>query len=118
MYDEILQSVLKVLIDVLLPVVLVAVVAGIKELIAWVKGRIKEQHLEIALALAAEVVKAAEQNGLAGYIKNEAQVKREWALAQLELALAKRGIRLDLDELYLLIEAQVMEAFNQYKVVE
>lgn len=115
MDGEILNAVLKTLIDVLLPVILGAFVVMIKEAIPLIRSHIEKKKLDIAIDLARQLVQAAEQNGLAGKIKDEAKEKHDWVIARLEAGLKKRGIDIDLDEHMALIEAQVWDAFNQYR---
>jgi hypothetical protein len=112
-YDALLQSVLTTLIEVLLPVLLGVVIYWIKQQAALVKARIPAEQLEFASGLARQFVLAAEQSGLAGYIKDAGLEKKEWVLLRLESALAQKGIRLDMRTLSDLVEAQVYDAIRK-----
>jgi hypothetical protein len=115
--ESLLQPLLETTIQVLFPVLLGFVVWAVKEGIEYIKANVEQKKLDTAVGLAYQLVLAAEQNGLADRIKDEADVKRDWVLERLEVALAKRGIKLDTDILYALVEAQVMDAFNREKLL-
>ena len=104
MNDTILQATLEVLIQVLLPVVLGAVIVLVKGMLGEIKARVDKDQLAVVESLVRTFIRAAEQNGLIGMLEKEGAAKKEWVLDQIELALAARGIKLDLDELDALIE--------------
>jgi LL-H family phage holin len=114
--DEILQALLMTIIQVLVPVVLGAIIAFIRVKIKEVTAQVDQDQLAFAAELARQFVLAAEQNGLSGAIKNEGSEKKAWALARLDDELDKRGIHLDVNVLSDMLEAAVMESFNQAKV--
>lgn len=115
MWDSILQYAVETVIQLLLPIVLGALatlaIKGVKKL----QASIDADKYTFAVALAYQLVLAAEQSGLAGYIENTSEQKLDWVMTKMEEGLAKRGINLDLDEIRAIVEAQVMEAFNQFK---
>lgn len=115
MNEEILNAVMKMFIDFLLPVILGGVVWLIKESIPLIRAHVEQKKLAFAISLVGQLVSAAEQSGLAGIIKNEAKVKHDWVIAQLEASLQKRKINIDLDEYAAIIEAQVWDKLNSYK---
>lgn len=115
MYDDILQATLVTVIQVLLPVVLGAVVILIKAGVDKLKAGMEKDQLELAEKLIRRLIQAAEQNGLIGALENVGEEKKAWVLEQLEAALYKRGIKLDLAEIDALVEAIVHEELNWLK---
>lgn len=113
--STILQYVLVITIQTLLPIVLGYVAVFVQKKIKELQGKIDADKLELAVGLARQLVMAAEQSGLAGYLEDQADVKKRWVIENLETELAKRKIFLDLDTLSNLVEAQVMEIFNLNK---
>lgn len=114
-WNAILETVLKVIISVALPVLL-------KLALDWL--RIQKTKLEESMDsetryLIKEAVRiavlAAEQSNLAGLIGEEYKGRKDYALAMAEKWLAPYGITIDLDVLAAMIEAAVMEEFNRDK---
>jgi len=104
-------------ISVLVPILLVVVATWVGHLI----GRVRQQMGEARWAAIANAVKfavyAAEQSGLAGHIENVGQVKKEAAIAFAQEFLAEKGLKLDLQRLMDLIEAELAVSVNYYKVL-
>ena len=111
----ILQTILMVIINVALPVVLVAVIKWVRLKIDEVKSKIDTQTLSIVNTLAMQLVLAAEQSGLKDQLLQEGAAKKEWVIAQLSQSLAEKGIHMDIQALSNAIEAAVYEAFKQSK---
>jgi hypothetical protein len=115
MSNEILQTLLETAIQVLLPIVLGALVVLVHGMLAEVKARVDKDQLAMAESLIRSLVKAAQQNGLIGMLEKEGAAKKDWVIAQVEAALAKRGIVLDLHEIDALIEAIYYDEIGQFK---
>lgn len=118
MSNEILQATIEVLIQILLPIVLGAVVVLVKEAVAKIKASMRKDQLELVENLIRRLVAAAEQNGLTGMLEAEGKAKKQWVIEQLEAALARRGIVLDLDELDALIEGIYHDEIGSWKAVQ
>jgi hypothetical protein len=114
-YSGMLQMALVVVIQVLLPVLLGFLVVWLKKQTDLVKSKIPGEQLAFASELARQLVQAAEQTGLTGAISAEGSAKKEWVISQMEVELAKKGVKLDLHIISSLIENAVYEAFTQFK---
>lgn len=113
--SPLIQAVLEVVIQALLPVLLGFVVLGVKRLTDSIKVKMAQDEIELVMSLADAFVKAAEQNGLAGAIINEGQAKKRWVKERLGAELSARGIHLDLDTLDDMIERAVFDALWEPK---
>lgn len=111
---SLIQTVLVIIIQVLLPVALGYVVMWLKAKVEEVKARIPAEQLEFATVLAQQLVMAAEQSGLSGQIAAEGKAKKEWVIARLQLALEEKGIKMDVKYLSDLIEGEVYRVFKAY----
>jgi hypothetical protein len=121
-WNALLQGVLEMLLNALLPVVLGYVVLFIRKQMMKVEADIEAgeallnmRQYEIAKEFARQVVLASEQSGLTGEIDDIGRVKKEYAMSRLDSLLAEIGISLDLEALSDLIEAAVYEAFKDLK---
>jgi len=113
MEDSILQFVLVTSIQVILPVILTAIVIPLIQAGSnYLKSKLGEGNLAIAIELTRQFVLAAEQNGLKDEVMGLAANKKAYVLHRLEAELAKKGVHLDIELLSDLIEAQVHEAFK------
>jgi len=110
--NALLQTLLQTIIIVFVPVLGTLATIALQRLSSQIKGKVGEQNYSLAENLAYQFVLAAEQSGLSGAIKDEAAVKKEWAMSQLDGALRAKGIKLDLPVLSALIEAKVHETFK------
>lgn len=77
------------------------------------KQYIGEQRWTLLSDLSVRVIQAAEQSGLAGYIDNQADTKREWAISELKKLALQYGITVDVGEAVVLIEAAVREGLHR-----
>lgn len=99
--------------------ILVPVLAGLAvqlalQAVAWVKTRLSSDQLAAVNLVVEMVVKAAEQSGLSGQIQNEAAVKKDYALSELQRILNERGLTgIDVQTLAVLIEAKVREGVHK-----
>ena len=91
---------------------LATIIAGY--VIAWVKRKLDSNTLQVVNDIVKAAVLAAEQENLAGRIKE----KKEYAFAMAENWIASKGIKFDLTTLDGLIEAAVMEEFNRFRYPE
>lgn len=101
-------SFLSAFLNIVLPT-LAALLAGY--VIAWLKKKFDFENLQIVKDIVKAAVLAAEQENLAGRIKE----KKEYALTMAENWLSTKGIKFDLTTLDGLIEAAVMDEFNRYR---
>lgn len=111
-YNEMLQLVFELAITILLPIFLGMAIGAVRTWWTSVKARIPQEQYEFAFVLAKQLVLAAEQSGLAGMIKNDAETKKNWVLDRMEKGLADNGIELDLHTLSDMIEAAVKTELN------
>jgi len=113
MEDTILQSLLVTIIQVIVPVILTAVVVPLAKVgIDYLRSKVSEGNLAVAIELSRQLVLAAEQNGLKDDLMNLAVNKKSYVLDRLQAELALKGIHLDITLLSDLIEAQVHESFK------
>ena len=119
MESQLIQLTFEVLIQVLVPVIITAfAIPLIKVATKKIKASISKGDLELADTLIRKLVLAAEQKGLKDQLLKESAAKRDWVICEAEKALAQRGIVLDLDEIYHLLEANVLESLNVDKLYE
>jgi hypothetical protein len=119
MESQLIQLTLEVLIQVLVPVIVTAfAIPLIKAATEKIKASIDKDDLAFADTLIRKLVLAAEQKGLKDQLFQEGAAKRDWVICEAEKALSQRGIALDLDEIYHLLEANVLESLNVDKLYE
>lgn len=111
-FGSLLMIVLEIIITVVLPFILKLVIEWLNVKIREGKAAAHAQNLDVAIALVRQMVLAAEQMGLTDAIKNIGEEKKAFVISMAEKALAERGIKMDLDELDALIEAQVKDAIK------
>lgn len=114
-WDELLFQVLQVAITVLAPILFTLLGKLIWDYAQKVQSQIPAEQLAFAKGLIKQLVLAAEQSGLTGLIRAEGEEKRKYVIDLAEKELKARGIDMDLDVLYALLEAAVFEAFNNVK---
>jgi Bacteriophage holin of superfamily 6 (Holin_LLH) len=112
-WNNVLQLALQAVLTVALPVV-------VKFLVDWLRAKTNElmlgldQQARWAVNEAVEIaVRSAEQSGLAGLIEGSAEAKKRYACDFAEKYLAGFGIKLDLDVLADMIEAEVLRQFGK-----
>ena len=111
-FGELLQLVLEMAITVLLPIFLGFAIVAVRGWWESIKAKIPQEQYAFADMIARQLVLAAEQNGLAGKLSNEASVKYDWVLDNMERQLREAGIKLDLHTLSNMIESAVKAELN------
>ena len=107
------QQILELVLSALLPVVVGMVAVYIKSLRDEALGKLKEKDRWMVEEAVRVAVTAAEQSGLAGHIRNEANEKKRYALNVAEAYLTRFGLgSVDLSVLADMIEAEVWRQFN------
>jgi len=102
--------------EVVIPLVVTAILAFVsKKLNEFINAKLSAQQLAMAKDFAARAVLAAEQSGLAGYIAQEGQAKKEFAVNLVETWLLDNGVSLPVDTIVNLIEAAVFEYLTASK---
>lgn len=114
----VIQTILVIAIQMLLPVVLGFSVVWIKAQWEKVKLQIGVEEYAFAESLVRQFVLAAEQAGLIGMITDAGEEKKKMVIAMLEAELAKHNIALDVDVIDALIESIVYQEFGWQKAVE
>ena len=107
---DLIQAILLILIEAVAPLAVGYALLKLRD----AQSRARQEHWYVMLEMfAGNAVKAAEQLGLSGELRNYAVSKFEYALGQVELMMMHSGIRLDLDvplaHLKAIIEAKVRE---------
>lgn len=113
--NAVLQPLLITLIQVLAPVLMVAVLAWVRQLIKDAKLKVDSKTLAIVESLVQSLVVAAEANGLTSAAKKEVLDKRAYVLDRAEAELVKLGIQVDPHLISDLLEKIVYEEFNRYQ---
>ena len=113
---EVLQPVLIVVIQTLLPIIMGFVVLFLNGKLREVRLRIDAQKLAVAEEVITRFVLAAEQSGLIGYISGLGKDKKQWVIEMAKYELSTRGITLDLDTMDAMVEGIVFEYLTQVKV--
>lgn len=107
------QQILELVLKALLPVVVGMVAVWVKALRDEALGKLKEKDRWMVEEAVRVAVTAAEQSGLAGHIRNEANAKKKYALGVAEAYLGRFGLgSVDLDVLADMIESEVWEQFK------
>ncbi len=116
MWSEILSKTIQEILLVMLPFIAASVTTYVIKLIQKIEAEIKNATDEEWLWLLDEgariAVRAAEQLGLAGLIRD----KKEYAMNFVRDFLASRGMNVDLNTISAAIEAAVLEEFNKAKL--
>lgn len=107
---DLIQAILLILIEAVAPLAVGYALLKLRD----AQARARQEHWYVMLEMfAGNAVKAAEQLGLSGELRNYAVGKFEYALEQVELMMMQNGIRLNLDmplaHLKAIIEAKVHE---------
>ena len=111
-WSDLLQPILEMILQIVLPVALSALALLIKQWIAKAKAEIEEANLGWLLTLASQFVVAAEQAGVTGMIEDLGEEKKALVIELLQKAADERGIKVDVDVLSAIIEAAVVDAFG------
>lgn len=114
-WDDLIFQVLQVAITVLAPILFTLLGKLIWDYAQKVQSQIPAEQLAFAKGLIKQLVLAAEQSGLTGQIREAGEEKRKYVIDLAEKELKARGIDMDLDVLYALLEAAVFEAFTNVK---
>ena len=117
-FGMLIQSVLLIAIQVLLPVALTAASAWLFAKFQQVKQQITTEQYLFAETLVRQFVQAAEQAGIVGMLVDTGEEKKTMVIAMAEAELAKHGINLDLDVIDALVESIVYETFGWEKKLE
>jgi hypothetical protein len=110
--SSLIQTILMVAIQVLLPILLGFAVLWIKQQIEVGKTKLSKEQLDLLQTLAQQYVMAAEQTGLTNELLKEGTAKKEWVLARMESEVSKRGLSIDVRMLSDLVESEVYKAFR------
>lgn len=116
-WNLILANVLTEVLAYLLPLLVVALVSAIVTWAVKQWGLAKQANpalTEVLEQAALIAVRAAEQAGLSGLIKD----KKKYAISIVEAWLKKQGLPIDINVIMAAIEAAVWEEFNAGNVVE
>ena len=116
--NAILQPLLITLIQVLAPVLMVAVLAWVRQLIKDAKLKVDAKTLAFVETLVRSLVVSAEANGLTAAAKKEVLDKRAYVLDRAEAELVKLNIKVDPHLISDLLESIVFDEFNRYEIVE
>jgi hypothetical protein len=108
----VLQQILIVVLNILLPVVLGYAALWIRGLVAQGKAKLTAEQLAIATSFVESFVFAAEQSGLTGTIEDIGEAKKAWVLERVQTALDAQGISIDVEVIADLIEAHVYKSWH------
>lgn len=111
-WAHLIQILLEGLITLILPVLFAWIIKVINAHIQELNSRKDNQDLRTVVTLVRQFVLAAEQSGLAGHLENIGKAKKQYVLDLIQAELDKRGVKIDIDVLDALIEAQVKDALN------
>lgn len=114
--SDLIQQVSLLLIQALVPVAVGFLIVWLKRQTALVQSKLTDQQWKLLNSVVDSAVQVAEQSGLAGYIANEAQEKKAYAVNYAKKVLAEYGLTVDLDILYDAIESAVLQNFNWDKI--
>lgn len=109
MWDEMIQAILRTLIEILAPILAAYAVVLVNQAIKKVKGSIAAEQYALAVEIITKLVLAAEQT----FPHEQFKEKKSWVIGQAELELAKYNINLDLDEMVSILESAVYEEFKK-----
>jgi hypothetical protein len=112
-WGDLLTLILQIFITTILPFLLKKLVDWMNAHISTAKASAEYKQYETALFLVRQLVLAAEQNGLTEKLQNIGIAKKQYVLDLAQAELARHGIKMDLDMLDALIEAQVRDALKQ-----
>ncbi len=113
--DMLLQTFLQILLTILTPILLAGLGALGRQAYKQLMLSKYAKQFTIAQDLIWTFVLAAEQYGLTKQLTDVGIAKKKWVLDRAEVALADRGIHLDLDMLSDIIEAAVLAEINKPK---
>lgn len=116
MLDVFGTVVLPVLVTVFSTVFLYAITVSVqvrKAMVQQVKTTLGADHFKLLQQVVEAAVQAAEQNGLAGKIRNEAEEKFDFALKAAQTWFGQQGIQMDVKVLADQIEAAVRRGVHK-----
>ena len=108
-----LQNALETIITVGLPIVLAMLVKWINAQVVAASHKVSREQLDTVYLIINQLVRAAEQSGLAGQIEKAGEAKKAYVLALVRQELEERKININLELLDAMIEASVHEAFGK-----
>ena len=108
-----LQNALETIITVGLPIVLAMLVKWINAQAVAASHKVSREQLDTVYLIITQLVRAAEQSGLAGQIERAGEAKKAYVLALVRQELEERKININLELLDAMIEAAVHEAFGK-----
>ena len=104
---HLLNTALTIAVTILTPVLITALIAVVKQLLARLKVNMSQSNWNLLESLAQQVVLAAEQSGLSGQIEAAGTVKKQWAIDELTRIATEHGLGVDVKTLSTAIEAAV-----------
>lgn len=107
--EEILQKLLEILIEFMVPVILGLIGAGLVMLYRWIRTKVKSDTLKLIISIIDRLVLAAEQYGLTGQLLQLGAEKKAWVINEAQKELDSRNIKINVETLANLIEAAVRE---------
>jgi hypothetical protein len=108
-----LQKALETVITVAVPVLLAMVIKWVNAQIVAASHKVSREQLDTVYMIINQLVRAAEQSGLAGQIEKAGEAKKAYVLALLRQELEDRHISINLELLDAMIEAAVHDAFGK-----
>jgi len=114
--SELLQKIAVDVVTILAPVAVAFVAAWLSRQTQLVKAKLNAEQWKLITSVVDAAVVAAEQSGLAGYIKDLGSEKRDYALNYAQKFLAQYKITVDTQVLYKLIEQAVYDNFQWRKL--
>lgn len=113
-FVQFLNILLQALVTAAAPILIAFVIGWVRQLMAKAKASVTTEQWLLLQSLAATVVAAAEQSGLAGQIAATGQAKKAWAISELTRLAEEHGLTgLDLGTLSSIIEGEVFRQLNQ-----
>lgn len=114
-WGVIIEKVLLVVIEVLLPFLLVFAIRWLMKQAEYLQAKLTVEQRQFIETTAMSLVLAAEQIGLKDELLAAGEAKKEWVIVRLEEAAREHGINMDIHALSDAIEAAVHKAFKLVK---
>lgn len=111
-FGDLLQPILEALLTILVPAVLGLLAAWLKALRDKIYQEMDARGLSYLRDFAIVLVKAAEQAGFIGEIRDVGEAKKSMVIALLQAEADRVGIKIDVDKLSAIVEAAVVEVFG------
>ncbi len=110
-----LETALRILIELLLPLLLGLIAKFVHEKIQEAKVLKNNAQFVLVQQIVKRFVLAAEQLGLVGMIENIGEEKKKYVMEMVEKELAAKGISIPVETLEAMVEAEVHESFTVVK---